>query len=425
MTSRRSFLRAASATAAIPFLSPRSLDALEIRLEPFRLLGADAAATTQDFWDQIRGMYPTVTEYVHLESGYSSPQPKPTWEAFQRHETMINNGLSFYMRRKRADDLTAVKKELADLAGVPVDELVITRNTTESLGTVIHGMDLEPGDEAIMCNQDYGSMLEQFRQQSKRRGLKLVEISLPLQPKSDDEIVSIYSSAITSRTKVMLVSHMINISGQILPVRKIAEMAHARGVRVIVDGAHSFAQVAFTIPQLDGDFFGASLHKWLCVPLGAGLLHMKKERIPEVWPLFGETSVPATDIRKFERYGTHPSWTVLTIPDAIRFHRMIGAERKEARLRYLQQYWTDRVRDIPKVYMNTPMGNRACAIANVGITGIKPIDLATQLFDKYNIYTVGIDNVAVKGVRVTPHLFTTTADLDKLVNALTEIARTA
>jgi selenocysteine lyase/cysteine desulfurase len=421
-TSRRAFLRTATAGAAVPFLAPRMLDALERRLEAYDGLSPQAAAGDEAFWSEIRAAYPKYA-YINLENGFSSPEPTPTFEAFQRHQQEINGGLSFYMRRKKAADDVAVKAQLAQLAGVPPDEIVITRNTTESLGTVIHGIDLAPGDEAVMCNQDYGSMLEQFRQQSKRRGLKCVEIAIPLHPKDDDEMVETYAKAFTPRTKLLLVSHMVNITGQILPVRKIADMAHARGAAVIVDAAHSFAHVNFTLPELDGDYLGASLHKWLCTPLGAGILHIKKDKIRTVWPLFGDTTRAEDDIRKLERIGTHPAWTTLAIGDAIRFHNMIGAARKEARLRYLQQYWTDKARGIPKVYLNTPAGNRACGIANVGITGMTPAALATALFDKHNIFTVAIDTVAVKGTRVTPHVFTTTAELDALVKALGELAR--
>jgi selenocysteine lyase/cysteine desulfurase len=422
-TSRRSFLRTAAAGAAVPVLAPRFLDRLERRLEAFGGLSPASAASEEEFWNEVRKAFPANADYINLENGYSSPQPTPTFEAFQRHEQAINGGLSFYMRRKKAADLVAVKKELAALAGCPADEIVITRNTTESLGTVIHGVDLAPGDEAVMCDQDYGSMLEQFRQQSRRRGITCVEISIPLHPRDDQDMVDTYARAITPRTKLLLLSHMVNITGQILPVRKIADMAHARGVAVIVDAAHSFAHVVFTVPELDGDYLGASLHKWLCTPLGAGLLHIKKDKIRTVWPLLGDTSVPGDDIRKLERIGTHPSWTVLAIGDAIRFHKMIGSERKEARLRYLQQYWTDRVRDVPKVYLNTPTGSRACGIANVGITGQRPGAIADALLEKFRIYTVAIDMVPVKGVRVTPHLYTTTVELDALVKAIGELAR--
>jgi len=421
-TSRRAFLRSATAGAAVPFFTPSILDTLERRLEAYGHPAPQTAATDEAFWSEIRAAYPKYA-YINLENGFSSPEPAATFEAFQRHQQEINGGLSFYMRRKKAADDAAVKAQLAQLAGVPVEEIVITRNTTESLGTVTHGIDLAPGDEAVMCNQDYGSMLEQFRQQSRRRGLKCVEIAIPLLPRDDEEMVETYARAFTPRTKLLLVSHMVNITGQILPVRKIADMAHAHGVAVIVDAAHSFAHVNFTLPELDGDYLGASLHKWLCTPLGAGLLHIKKDKIKTVWPLFGDTARAEDDIRKLERIGTHPAWTTMAIGDAIRFHTMIGSARKEARLRYLQQYWTDKVRGIPKVYLNTPTGNRACGIANVGITGMTPAALATALFDKYNIFTVAIDTVAVKGTRVTPHLYTTTAELDAFVKALGELAR--
>jgi selenocysteine lyase/cysteine desulfurase len=362
-------------------------------------------------------------DYINLENGYSSPQPAPTYAAFQEYEKTVNNGLSFYMRRKMTDDRLAVKRALATLAGVTPEEIAITRNTTESLGTVIHGLNHQAGDEAVMCDQDYGSMLQQFRQEAKRRGLKCVEISIPLVPRDDQEMVDVYASAITPRTTVLLLSHMVNITGQILPVKKIADMAHQRGVAVIVDAAHSFAHVKYTVPELGGDYLGASLHKWLCTPLGAGLLYVRKDRIRGVWPLFGDVSLPEDDIRKFEHIGTQPAWTMLGISDAIRFHKMIGSERKEARLRYLQQYWTDKVRGVSKVNVNTPEGHRACGIANVGITGMTPKALADTLFDKYKIFTVAIDNAVVKGVRVTPHLYTTIAELDTFVKALTELAR--
>lgn len=422
-TTRRRFLQTAAGSAGLPFLAPRRLDALERRLEAWSGQTTGAVATDAAFWAEVRQMFPVPTGYVHLENGYSSPQPAPTYEAFLRHERTINDGLSLYMRRRRADDVVAVKQQVADLAGCPADEIVITRNTTESLGTVIHGLEVARGDEAVMCDQDYGSMLEQFRQQSRRHGLTCVEIAIPLHPTSDEEIVDAYARAITPRTKVMLVSHMVNITGQILPVRKITDMAHAKGVRVIVDAAHSFAQLVFAVPELGGDFLGASLHKWLCTPLGAGLLHIRKDRIADVWPLFGDTTMPADDIRKLERTGTQPGWTLLAIVDAIRFHKTIGAERKQARLRYLQQYWTDRVRDTKGLYLNTPAGDRACAIANVGVTGMTPQALATALFDRFGVYTVAIDTKPVKGVRVTPHLFTTTAELDTLVAALHTLAR--
>jgi len=247
---------------------------------------------------------------------------------------------------------------------------------------------------------------------------------VPLDPASDDEVVQVYANAITPRTKLLMVCHMINITGHVLPVRKICDMAHARGVPVMVDGAHAFAQLDFRIPDLDCDFYGASLHKWLGAPLGAGILYVKPSAVETLWPLYGDEGYAATDIRKLNHTGTHPVATDLAIEDAIAFHETIGIQRKEERLRWLQQYWTTKVRGVPRITVFTPRNPaRTGAIANVGIEGMKPGDLATTLMEKYRIFTVAINTAGVTGVRVTPQLFTTTQELDALVRALTELAK--
>jgi selenocysteine lyase/cysteine desulfurase len=215
----------------------------------------------------------------------------------------------------------------------------------------------------------------------------------------------------------------VNITGHILPVRAIADMAHARGVQVMVDGAHAFAHLDFHIPDLDGDYYGASLHKWLSTPLGAGILYVKRERIPGLWPIYADLSMADDDIRKLNHTGTHPVATDLAIADALAFHEMIGSARKEARLRYVQRYWTDKVRGVPKIILNTPADpRRSCAIANVGVAGMTPGDLAKTLLDRYKVWTVAIDGAGVHGVRVTPQVFTSTAELDTFVRALRELA---
>ena len=303
-------------------------------------------------------------------------------------------------------------------------ELIITRNTTESLDTVINGFDWKAGDEAVMAEQDYGSMLDMFKLQARRHGIVNRIVSVPMHPKSDDEIVAVYARALTPKTRLLMVCHMINITGQILPVRKIVEMAHRRGVQVMVDGAHTFGQLDFTIADLGGcDYFGSSLHKWLGAPLGSGILYVCRDRIASLWQMFGDATFSDEDIRKLNHTGTHPAATDLAIADAIRFHAAIGSARKGARLRYLQRYWTGKVRGARRIVVNTPEApDRSCAIANVGIDGVIPAALAKTLFDKYRIFTVAIDGAGVHGVRVTPHVFTTTAELDALVKALTEIA---
>jgi selenocysteine lyase/cysteine desulfurase len=220
-----------------------------------------------------------------------------------------------------------------------------------------------------------------------------------------------------------MVCHMVNITGQILPVARIAEMAHRHGVQVMVDGAHSFAQLEFAVPDLGCDYFAASLHKWLACPLGAGILYVRRDRIAGLWPTFADLSVADDDIRKLNHTGTHPVHTDLAINDALDFHESIGIRRKEARLRWLQRYWTDKVRGVGGITLNSPGDPaRTGAIANVGVAGHEPAELMRTLFERYHIWTVAIDGAGVRGVRITPHLFTSTADLDALVRALRELA---
>jgi selenocysteine lyase/cysteine desulfurase len=248
-------------------------------------------------------------------------------------------------------------------------------------------------------------------------------VSVPNLPSSDEEIVDIYKNAITPKTKLILVSHIINITGQILPIRKICDMAHQRGVEVLVDGAHAVAHYTFNMNDLNCDYYGSSLHKWLSTPLGAGLLYVRKEKMPGIWPLIIGGEKDPFKMQRISHMGTHPAHTTLTISDAIDYYNMIGPERKESRLRYLQQYWTSRVRKLPKILLNTPEDpKRSCGIANVGISGLPPKDMAKRFMEEFKIFTVGIDTANVYGCRITPNVYTTTAELDVLVDALKKMS---
>ena len=394
-------------------------------LERYARLPVEELAQEDPFWSALRGKYRLTSDYINLENGYYSMQSQPVLDAFVDHVRSVNYQASRYMRTRQTDDKLRVRTKLAKVAGTSPEEVIITRNTTESLDTIIAGYDWKPGDEAVMSYQDYGAMLDMFKLQARRYGMVNRVVSLPLDPRSDDEIVQLYANAITPRTRLLMVCHMVNITGHILPIRAICDMAHARGVDVMVDGAHAFAQLSFAIPDLGCDYYGASLHKWLGAPLGAGILYVKKDKIASLWPIYGDEGIPENDIRKLNHTGTHPVHTDLAIENAIDFHESIGVARKEARLRHLQQYWTTKVRGTPKIRLNTPSdAKRCCAIANVGIEGMRPADLARTLLERHKVWTVAIDNAAagVHGVRVTPQLFTTTSELDVLVRALKELA---
>lgn len=380
-------------------------------------------ASDEDFWAGIRAGYKLKPDYINLENGFYCFVPQETLENFIGHVRDVNYQGSWYMRTAQRKNKDATAARLAALGGCSPEEVVITRNTTESLDMVITGIHWKEGDEAVMAEQDYNAMLNQFKLAEKRYGVVNKIVSVPNHPKSDEEIVEIYAKAITSKTRLLMVCHIINITGQILPVRKICDMAHSKGVSVLVDGAHAFGHFQFNIPDLDCDYYGSSLHKWLSAPLGAGLLYVKKGNVENIWPLLAEGKREPNDIHSLNHVGTHPVHTDLAINNAIDYHNAIGGKRKEERLRYLQSYWTSKVRDIPGVIVNSPKDpTRHCGIGNVGIEGMKPQDFAKTLMEKYKIYTVAIDGANVHGCRICPNLYTTLKELDVLVDACVELA---
>lgn len=417
---KRSFIKNAALSGIGATLG---MDALASLFDAKKNVSATALAADDAFWKNIRNQYILKPDYINLENGFYNFIPQPTLEKYIEHIRHINFHGSHYMRTVQRDNKKRMAAKLAEVAGCSPDELIITRNTTESLDLIISGQDWKAGDEALMAIQDYGAMLDMFEQVSRRYGVVLNKVSIPNLPASDEEIVSLYEKAITPKTKLLMIPHMVNITGQILPVRKICDMAHNKGVEVMVDGAHAFAHIQYKINDLGCDYYGTSLHKWLSVPLGAGFLYVKKEKIAKVWPLIGDGNKDLDDIRRLNHVGTHPSATDLTVEDAIDFYNMIGAERKEKRLRYIQQYWTSRVKNFPKIIINTPTDDkRSCGIANVGIDGMKPADLAKRLMDEHKIFTVAIDTANVHGCRITPNVYTTLEELDAFVAALKKLA---
>lgn len=417
---KRSFLKTSALTGLGTALG---MDALaEIFTASNHMTPAQLAADDA-FWKGIREHYILKTDYINLENGYYNMTPQPTLEKYIENIRYVNHHAAFYMRTMQVENKKRMASKLANLVGCDEAEIAITRNTTESLDTIISGQHWEKGDEAVMAVQDYGAMLDMFQQVADRHGVVLKKVSVPIDPSSDEELVSLYANAITPKTKLLMVCHMINISGQIMPVKKICDMAHSKGVDVMVDGAHAIAQLEFKIRDLKCDYYGASLHKWLGVPLGAGMLYVRKEKIQKVWSLIADNEKDLHNIKRLNHTGTVPSATDLTISDAIDYYLMIGVKRKEERLRFLQQYWTSKVRGHAGIVLNTPSdAKRACAIANVGIAGMNPAMMAKRLLEEHKIYTVAIDTANVQGCRITPNLFTTLEELDALVLALKKLA---
>jgi selenocysteine lyase/cysteine desulfurase len=382
-----------------------------------------SVAQNEEYWAVVRSGYRLKPDYINLENGYYCIVPQETLEKYIDHARHVNYQGSYYMRTVQLDNKHRAAARLAKLIGAQENEVILTRNTTESLDTIIGGYPWQEGDEAIYAQQDYGAMRIMFELQERRHGIKSKIVSVPNHPSSDKEIVALYESAITDRTKLLMVCHIINITGHIMPIRKICDMAHARGVDVMVDGAHAIGHFDFDIKDLNCDYYGSSLHKWLSVPLGSGLLYVKEGMATKIWPTFAEWNKEDHDILKLNHTGTHPPHTDLAVNDAIDYLSRIGPKRKEERLRYIQRYWTDQVRDIDGINVNTPRElHRSCGIANVGIEGIAPSILAKRLMSEFNIWTVAINQPPVIGCRITPNIYTSLEELDTFVAALKTMA---
>ncbi|HKP36494.1 MAG TPA: aminotransferase class V-fold PLP-dependent enzyme, partial [Pyrinomonadaceae bacterium] len=387
-------------------------------------LTPEQAAMNEDYWSTIQNAFSVTRGIINLNNGGVCPSPRIVTEALVRYIWQQEDATAYTMWQILEPQSETIRTGLGELFGCDREEIAITRGASEGLETLLLGLDLKSGDEVLTTTQDYPRMLTTIRQREQREGIKLNLIRIPIPPKNINEITSAFERAITPRTRLIQIAHQINLTGQITPVKAVCEMARARGVETIIDGAHSFAQFDFKQPDLNCDYFATSLHKWLYAPKGTGLLYIRREKIAKVWPLFPAELKQKADIRKFEEIGTHSAAPRLAIGEAILFHQGVGGKRKEARLRYLSRYWMDRLKDIPKVRFNTSFDPaQMCAIANVQIEGIDPVKIGSYLFDKHRIFTTPIIHEEFQGLRITPNVYTTLPELERFCGVMTKIAR--
>ncbi|MBI4931287.1 MAG: aminotransferase class V-fold PLP-dependent enzyme [Bacteroidetes bacterium] len=434
MNSRRSFLKQAIwFTGAIPFLemtNPLFAKEFQKRAEKNLLLPPDAMSSDEDFWGWIKEQFTVSSQLLYLNNGGVSPQPKCVQDAHIKYYQMANEGPSYYMWRILDQGREALRAKLADLAGCSPEEIAINRNSTEALNTTIFGLNLKAGDEVVGTLQDYPNMINAWKQRQKREGIKYIQINLELPNDDDVAITKQYTNAFTDKTKVVHITHMINWNGNLMPAQLIADEAKKKApkgqeIDVILDAAHSFGLFDFKVPDTNCDYMGTSLHKFLCAPFGSGMYYIRKEKIKDVWPLLA-SSVADDDIRKFETIGTRSFASEMAIGAAVDFHNVIGSKRKEERIRFLKNYWTEKVVKNPKVKIHTSTNPKhSCAIALFSIEGWKPEEIEQKLLDKYKIHCITINWENVHGVRVTPNVYTTPKDLDRLVKAVEEIAVSA
>lgn len=427
MKNRRKFIQQLTATvgafSAGSFYNLLLANNMEIANGLVDDLPPDVVATNEDYWATIQQAYTVDPNIIYLNNGGVSPSPKIVQDAVDRYNKMANEGPSYFMWEILDQGREPLRHKLAALAGCDAEELAINRNATEALTTIIHGLPLKAGDEVIGTKQDYPNMINAWKQRAMREGIIYNQISFDFPIDDDDAIVDAYAKAITPKTKIIHVTHVINWVGQIMPVQKIARMAHSHGIEVVCDSAHAFGLLNFHIPDLECDYLGTSLHKFLSAPIGSGLLYIKKDKIEKMWTLMCSGTPLGPDIRKFETLGTRSFPIEQGIGEALNFHNEIGPQRKQERIHYLKKYWAEKVKDIPGVKLHTSLDPKySCAICGVSINKMDVGDLSKELFAKYKIHTVSIKWENIQCVRVTPHVYTAIQDLDTLVNAIKTIA---
>lgn len=426
MASRRNFLVKLSTAGSLPFLSvigkyiPSYLTINQAKNEK----SDEELVTDESFWYQIKMAFSVSPTLINLNNGGVSPQPKVVQDAVERYNKLSNETPSYYMWRTLDEGREPLRRKLADLAGCSAENLAIMRNSSEALENIIFGITLKPGDEVVLTKQDYPNMINAWKQREKRDGIVLKWISLDLPTTDEDYLVNSFNKAFTNKTKVVHITHLINWCGQIIPTVRIAREARSKGILSIIDGAHSFAHVDYKIPDLEGDFYGTSLHKWLCAPFGSGLLYVKEDKISSLYPLMAAGEPLSSDIRKFENLGTRSFAIEQAIGQAIDFHHMIGSKLKQKRLEYLKQYWCNKLLKIKGVSIHTPLDPKfSCAIANFKIDNMETHAISSELLSKYKVHTVSIVWENIDSVRVTPNVYTTTRDLDVFIQAVEKMVQ--
>jgi len=425
MLNRRRFLETMlAAGAGIPALKDDGLE---------RLLGLARrvdgrlpaeVARDEDFWLGIQQAFTLDRTLINLNNGGVSPSPRVVQEAMRRYLEYSNTAPVYTMWQVLEPEIESVRRRLAASFGCDPEEMAITRNASEALEIVQLGLPLERGDEVLTTTQDYPRMLTTWHQRERREGIVVKEINFPVPPPSQDDLGDRIERAITPKTRVIHVCHITNLTGQIFPVKRICQLGRARGIEVIVDGAHAYAHFPFTRDELDCDYYGTSLHKWLLAPHGTGFLYVRKAKIERVWPMMAAPPEMNANVRKFEEIGTHPAANHNAIAEALTFHEGIGPERKAARLRYLFQRWAKRLEKLPKVKILTPYDPaQSCGLASVAVEGVDVNKLVASLWDKYRIIVTPIVHKEFSCVRVTPNVYTTAAEIDRFGDVMEEVIR--
>jgi selenocysteine lyase/cysteine desulfurase len=425
MLTRRAFLQTTgtASAAALAVFRDNGITRIEAAARYAENLSADEAASDENYWREIQQAFTLDRTIINLNNGGCCPSPRVVHEALKRYLDISNQSPVYHMWQILEPNIESVRRRLASAFGCDPEEMAITRNASEALQIAQLGIDLKAGDEVVTTNQDYGRMLDTWEQRVRRDGITLTKVSFPVPPKSMDVLAERLLSAITPATKVLHFCHITNLTGQIFPVKRIADEARRRGIKTVVDGAHAFAHFPYKASDLGCDYYGTSLHKWLLAPIGTGFLYVRRENIPSLWPLTPAAASRADNIRKFEEIGTHPAANHNAIAEALTFHEGIGIDRKAARLRYLRNRWADRLGRNPKFRIHTNLDPaHSCAIGNVETIGVPTGQVVAQLWEKWRIIATPIVHDEYTGLRVTPNVYTTLEEVDTFIAAMEKIA---
>ena len=423
---RRDFLRRAIPATAAGYvgLTTNWLERVSAATGALADRSAADVASDETYWREIQQAFTLDRTIVNLNNGYTCPSPRVVHEALKRYLDISNQAPIHYMWNMLEPNVETVRRKLAAEAGCDADEIAITRNASEGLQIAQLGIDLQAGDEVVTTNQDYGRMLDTWDQRVRRDRIKVTKISFPVPTTNLSELTSRIEAAVTPRTKVIHICHVTNLTGQLFPVREIARMARGRGIQTIVDGAHAFAHFPFKLRDLECDYYGTSLHKWLLAPVGTGFLYVRRENIEKLWPLTPAAAAKSKDIRKFEEVGTHPAANHNAIAEALAFHQTIGVERRAARMRYLTDRWAARLEKHPRVKILTSrLPDQSWGLANISLQGIDVSKAYEALWSKYRIITAAIKHAEYQGLRVTPNIYTTLEEIDMFGDAIEDLMK--
>ncbi|HKA57920.1 MAG TPA: aminotransferase class V-fold PLP-dependent enzyme [Gemmatimonadales bacterium] len=425
MPNRRHFLQSLfAASASMAALKSDALARIKPTVRNLQGRTPEDVAQDEDFWRQIQQAFDIDRGMVNLNNGGVAPSPRVVNAAFQRYLAVSNQAPAITMWAWIEPEIEAVRRRLAASFGCDPEEMAITRNASEALEIVQLGMPLERGDEVLTTTQDYPRMITTWKQRERRDGIVLKQITFPVPPPSQDDLARRVEAAITPRTKVIHVCHITNLTGQIFPIKKICQLGRSKGIEVIVDGAHAYGQFPFKRDDLDCDYYGTSLHKWLTAPIGTGFLYVRRTKIGKIWPLMAAPPEMNENIRKFEEIGTHPAANHNAIVEALDFLEGIGAERKAARLRFLRDRWVRRLERLPGAKVLTPADPaQSCGLASFTPGSLDVGKLATFMYDHHRIIVTPIAHPEFNCLRITPNVYTTLAEIDRFCEVMEDVLR--